>query len=131
MFQMTMSIGRQNHISPNSTRHRNSRCHKRKISSVALQIPSNCATGVRTAGGDASRGPIGNAIPLLDQDIVTRAAIEHVLAIAALQDVIASAAEQGVVAVTSDEDVVAIASILGEADRPCREPRSLDRIIAG
>ena len=56
------------------------------------RLPSPCSQpGYGTAGGDASRGPVGLG-PLLDQDVVAGPTVEYVLPWPADQDVVARAA---------------------------------------
>src|SRR5436190_7644547 len=83
------------------------------------------------AGRRASRGPFGHAASFLDQDVVTRPAVEDVLPRPADQHVIASATEERIVAVAADQDVAAVAAVCGQTDRPCRQPGGFDYVVAG
>ena len=70
----------------------------------------------------------GAAVRRLDQDVVSRSAVEDVLPRPADQHVISRPAEQGVVAGAADQDVVAVAAVGGELH--AREPRRLDDVVA-
>src|SRR5262245_56903120 len=62
---------------------------------------------------------VGTAVPLslLEQNVVARAAVEHVLARLADQDVVAGSAGEVVIAGPADQDVVAVFAVRGELDR--------------
>src|SRR5262245_20090345 len=91
--------------------------------------PPEIAPGLRGVGdGWIGRGYDG---PLLDIDIDTGGAVGPVDPGATEQHVVSRVAVERVVAVAADQHVVAIAAIGGELDRARREPRRLDDVIAG
>ena len=55
-----------------------------------------------TAGGDASRSPLGRAAGSLEQDVVAWSAVEDVQPEAAVQDVVAGFAVKSIVAGAAD-----------------------------
>src|SRR4051794_39544093 len=86
--------------------------------------PGTTPATTRDRRGGAGRGRtlrIRRSPALLEDGVVPRGGVEHVVAGAADEDVIAGAADERVVAVAADEDVIPLAAVLlgrkGQADR--------------
>ena len=75
--------------------------------------------------------PLVTLRAVLQDDVVARAAVEHISAAVAQQHVVVVAADEGVGARAAEQDVVAGAAVGGELNRPGAEGRGVDDVVAG